>query len=76
MHLSSISPFGPIFAMELRTASRRKRNYILRVAYLGGLLLFLLFAYAMTSEWGPSGVAARARQQESLGWGFFMCFTA
>ena len=75
MHLASLSPFGPIFGMELRTASRRKRNYLLRVGYLGALLLFLLFAYGITSEGGPSGIAARARQQEALGWAFFMCFS-
>ncbi|HEX8521068.1 MAG TPA: ABC transporter permease subunit [Tepidisphaeraceae bacterium] len=75
MHISALSPFGPIFAKELRTAARRKRNYILRVGYLGALLLFLLFAYGIAKDWGPGGIAARAREQEALGWAFFICFS-
>ncbi len=75
MHISALSPFGPIFGKELRTAARRKRNYLLRVFYLGSLLLFLLFAYGTAHEWGPSSVAARAREQEALGWAFFLCFS-
>src|SRR6266542_4472939 len=75
MRLSALSPFGPIFAKELRTASRRKRNYLLRVAYLAALLLFLLLAYGITYEGARGSVAARARQQESLGQAFFFCFS-
>ena len=76
MHISGLSPFGPIFAKELRCASRRKRNYLLRVAYLGALLLFLLFAYAITREsYGPRGPSARVQQQEQLGQLFFMFFS-
>jgi ABC-type transport system involved in multi-copper enzyme maturation permease subunit len=75
MHISALSPFGPIFAKELRTAARRKRNYLLRVFYLGSLLLFLVFAYETAHEFGPSTVASRAREQEALGWAFFMCFS-
>src|SRR5437660_1699770 len=78
MHASGLSPFGPIFGKELRTASRRKRNYLLRVLYLGGLLLFLLLAWAMTRQVytnGQTGVAARQQQQEQLGYIFFMTFS-
>ena len=76
MHISGLSPFGPIFGKELRCASRRKRNYVLRVAYLGALLLFLLFAYAITREsYGPRGPSARMQQQEQLGQLFFMFFS-
>jgi ABC-type transport system involved in multi-copper enzyme maturation permease subunit len=76
MHLSGLSPFGPIFGKELRTASRRKRNYLLRVLYLGSLLLFLLLAWAITREtYAPSSVSARQQQQEQLGWIFFMFFS-
>src|SRR5438552_17626643 len=75
MHLSGLTPFGPIFGKELRTASRRKRNYLLRVVYLGGLLLFLLWAYAITRMEFNAGVAGRAQQQEQLGWAFFMFFS-
>ena len=76
MHISGLSPFGPIFGKELRCASRRKRNYLLRVAYLGALLLFLLFAYSITREnYGPRGPSARMQQQEQLGQLFFMFFS-
>ena len=76
MHVSGLSPFGPIFGKELRCASRRKRNYLLRVAYLGALLLFLLFAYAITQEsYGPRGPSARMQQQEQLGQVFFAFFS-
>ena len=34
---------GPIFDKELRISSRRKRNYVLRIAYLG-ILAFLVIA--------------------------------
>jgi ABC-type transport system involved in multi-copper enzyme maturation permease subunit len=62
--------------MELRTASRRRRNYVLRVAYLGLLLLLLFWAWAVTREvWGVSGVAARQQQQEQLGFIFFVTFS-
>ena len=76
MHLSGLSPFGPIFGKELRCASRRKRNYLLRVVYLGALLLFLLFAYAITREgFGYAGPSARMQQQEQLGQIFFAFFS-
>src|SRR5688572_19245765 len=76
MHISGLSPFGPIFGKELRCASRRKRNYLLRVCYLGALLLFLLFAYAITQEnYGPRGPSARMQQQEQLGQLFFAFFS-
>ena len=75
MHLSGLSPFGPIFGKELRTASRRRRNYFLRVAYLGLLLLLLLWAFTITREaWGPTSVALRVQQQEQLGSMFFIFF--
>jgi len=60
-HLSGLSPFGPIFGKELRTTARRKRSYVLRVAYLGGLLLAMLAAWAETSARGMyAGIAALA----------------
>src|SRR3954469_15777267 len=74
-----LSPFGPIFGKELRTAARRKRNYALRVAYLGGLFLFLLLAWAQTRAmyyYGAGwGAAARIQQQEMLGHQFFISFS-
>src|SRR3954467_2580821 len=75
MRLSGLSPFGPIFGKELRTAARRKRNYLLRVLYLGGLLLFLLLAYTNTRDEYYGGTAARAQAQEQLGRAFFTFFS-
>jgi ABC-type transport system involved in multi-copper enzyme maturation permease subunit len=73
------SPFGPIFGKELRIASRRKRNHLLRVFYLGGLLLFLLMVYVSTAPtryaYAPGNVASRMQQQAELGEGFFITFS-
>ena len=41
---------GPIFTKELRVASRRKRNYALRLVYLGLLLAFAGFAWAAATD--------------------------
>src|SRR4051795_8845692 len=73
--LAGISPFGPIFGKELRTTARRKRSYVLRVAYLGALLLTLLVAWSATSNrvYGTS-VAAQAQAQAQLGQMFFAFF--
>jgi len=37
--------FGPIFDKELRTSSRRRRNYLLRFCYILSLSIFILFAW-------------------------------
>lgn len=37
--------FGPIFDKELRVSSRRKRNYLLRSAYIILLAVFILFMW-------------------------------
>ncbi len=74
--LRGLSPFGPIFGKELRVAARRRRNYLLRVLYLVGLLLFLFLAYEITaSEHNGGGLAQRTQAQEQLGWCFFMFFS-
>ncbi len=70
------NPFGPIFEKELRATSRRKRTYWLRTAYLGGLLMFLVLAYASTSDFGAgAGVVGRVQAQNELGQVFFVCFS-
>ena len=71
------NPFGPIFEKELRATSRRKRTYALRSAYLGGLLLFLVFAYVENASWraGANSVTQRVQQQNQLGKTFFICFS-
>ncbi|HEY7086679.1 MAG TPA: ABC transporter permease subunit [Tepidisphaeraceae bacterium] len=77
-HLSDISPFGPIFGKELRITARRKRNHLLRVVYLGGLLLFLLMVWAgneMPFNNAGQGVAFRIQQQNRLGQEFFATFS-
>jgi len=48
---------GPIFEKELRVSSRRKRNYVLRFAYLALLTVFVAYAYEMTIRSGGSGSA-------------------
>jgi ABC-type transport system involved in multi-copper enzyme maturation permease subunit len=73
--LQAISPFGPIFGKELRTTSRRRRNYLLRVAYLGGLLMFLMLAYLSTRNSYGMGASARVQRQAMLGFYFFQTFT-
>lgn len=69
-----LSPFGPLFDKELRVAARRKRNYFLRVFYLGALLLILLMAYAASGDFS-GGVTQRVQRQAELGYVFFGCFT-
>lgn len=73
--ITGLSPFGPIFGKELRIASRRKRNHLLRVVYLGGLFLFLLAFYAsMPSMTYQGNVAYRMQQQAEMGQAFFATF--
>src|SRR3954466_5970556 len=71
--VAAISPFGPIFGKELRVTARRKRSYVLRVAYLGLLLLCLLAGYAAEGH-GGRGIAAQAQRQAELGALFFSIF--
>src|SRR3954470_21688569 len=74
-HLAGLSPFGPIFGKELRTTARRKRSYLLRVLYLGGLLLTMLAAWAETAALGGSrSIAAQTLAQAELGRSFFASF--
>jgi ABC-type transport system involved in multi-copper enzyme maturation permease subunit len=80
IRLPDLSPFGPIFGKELRATARRRRSYVLRVAYLGALLLSLLVAWTGTSNrvYGTS-IAAQAQAQAQLGqmfFGFFCVFSA
>jgi ABC-type transport system involved in multi-copper enzyme maturation permease subunit len=76
LRLTDFSPFGPIFGKELRITARRKRNHLLRVLYLGGLLLFLLMVWS-ASYYNRSygGVAERIQQQNRLGQDFFVTFS-
>ena len=79
MRLSALSPFGPIFAKELRTTARRKRTYLLRFLYLGVMLLVLWGIYLEVNpnrDYGYEGsVARRAQRTADLGRAFFGGFS-
>lgn len=45
---------GPIFDKELRIASRRKRYYLLRMAFIAVLLIFIFQAWFMTMTFSHS----------------------
>ncbi len=57
---------GPIFDKELRVSSRRKRNYVLRFAYLALLTAFLVLVWMETVRYsGP--VAYRVSRMSAAG---------
>ena len=41
---------GPIFGKELRVSSRRKRNYVVRTAYVALMALFIIFTWMMSMD--------------------------
>lgn len=68
--LRALNPFrmtGPIFDKELRVSSRRKRNYVLRFAYLAILLTVILFIWEMEVRWGYGNVAYQASRLSQAG---------
>src|SRR5687768_1829131 len=75
VRLPELSPFGPIFGKELRATARRRRNYAMRVLYLGALLLTLLVAWSSTSNRVyTNSVSAQAQAQAQMGGVFFAFF--
>ena len=46
---------GPIFTKELRVSSRRRRNYVLRGAYLAVLTIFVVLVWLATVRWDSYG---------------------
>lgn len=74
-HLSGMNPFGPILEKEIRVSARRKRTYLLRVGYLGFLLLLLFMVYSATIDERGAGAAMSSQRTTELGIGFFMCFS-
>jgi len=48
---------GPIFDKELRVSSRRRRNYVLRVAYLAALTIFLVLIWLEQVRYSGAGSA-------------------
>jgi ABC-type transport system involved in multi-copper enzyme maturation permease subunit len=75
--IGQFSPFGPVVAGELRSGSRRRRNYVLRVVYLAVLFLVLFVWWAGSRDrgYGPTNVAYLAQQQAELGEEFFATFS-
>ncbi len=67
---------GPIFDKELRVSSRRRRNYVLRFAYLALLTTFLVLVWVEEVQYSGSSVyrisrMARAGQTIIM---FIICF--
>ncbi len=76
VRFSALLPFGPVFEKELRVTARRKRTYLLRVAYVG-LLLFVLFVVneaAGIFSHGRQSAVAYASELAELGYTFFCTF--
>jgi len=55
---------GPIFDKELRVSSRRRRNYVLRFAYLALLTAFLALFWIQMTRFGGSGLYQISRMAE------------
>ena len=63
-----LSPFrltGPIFDKELRVSSRRRRNYVLRFAYLALLTVFLALVWIEAMGQSGSAVYRISRMAEA-----------
>jgi len=56
---------GPIFGKELRVSSRRRRNYVLRFAYLALLTVFLVLFWLEQVRYGGSAVNRASRMGEA-----------
>jgi len=56
---------GPIFDKELRVSSRRRRNYVLRFAYVGLLLIFLVLIWLEEVHYGQSSLVAVSRMSRA-----------
>ena len=48
---------GPVFDKELRVASRRRKSYVLRFAYVGLLTIFVVAAWFASARGGRGGSA-------------------
>ena len=56
---------GPIFDKELRVSSRRRRNYVLRFAYLGLLTILLILFWSIAVRPGQSGLFQSSRMAQA-----------
>ncbi len=54
---------GPIFRKELRVASRRRRSYLLRCAYVLLLTAYIALVWASAISFARSGAMSRAQMQ-------------
>lgn len=62
--LAAANPFNPIVSKELILASRRRRTYLLRSAYVGIMFLILLYTASMTGAMGAGGLFRRSAMSE------------
>ncbi|MHC4351563.1 MAG: ABC transporter permease, partial [Planctomycetota bacterium] len=56
---------GPIFGKELRVSSRRRRNYVLRFAYLAFLTAFMALVWVQMATRGGSALYRLSRMAEA-----------
>lgn len=57
---------GPVIALELRAASRRRRTYLLRMAYVTALTLYVAMVWvAVVSSVDSQGAFTRSRMAEA-----------
>jgi len=63
--LSPLRLTGPIFDKELRVSSRRRRNYVLRFAYVTLLTAFLALVWTVALEQSGSAVYRISRMAEA-----------
>jgi ABC-type transport system involved in multi-copper enzyme maturation permease subunit len=54
---------GPIFRKELRVASRRRRSYLLRCAYVLLLTMYIALVWVSAVSFARSGAMSRAQMQ-------------
>lgn len=69
-HLNPLRLAGPIFDKELRVASRRRRLYVLRFAYVVALVLVVLHLWSsLLRTSGGAGAALQASRLTEMGKG-------
>jgi ABC-2 type transport system permease protein len=56
---------GPIFDKELRVSSRRRRNYVLRSAYLAFMIIFLIFFWLEEVRYSGSSLYQASRMAKA-----------
>ena len=64
---SALEWLGPVFDKELRVSSRRRRNYVLRFAYLAVLTLFVAGTWAGGVGSAGGSPSARLQQMPQVG---------